>query len=801
MGHRIETRLWALLGAALLVAGAGGLLHCSPGGPAPNIILVTLDTTRADRLGCYGHPLASTPHLDRFAQEAARFEHAITTVPLTLPAHASILTGQNPPVHGIRNNGAFVLPPGAQTLAEDLAAQGYTTAAFVSCFVLNAQFGLAQGFGVYDDELVAEERRAHETTRRAIEWLESAPETPFFLWVHYFDPHSPYEPIEPFASQTRGSPYDAEVSAMDAGLGDLVGALRRLGHYENAHVLILADHGEGLGDHREYEHGIFLYDECLRIPFLWKLPGADGGATIEELVGTVDIVPTLLDFAGVPPPAQVDGQSLRELLTGGPAPRRAGLYAETLYPYYSYDWSPLYAWCTQRWKYIEAPEPELYDLVADPNEERNLASARGEERDQLAKYLRTAKLRTGGAEDAQATESIDPSVAEKLASLGYVWSGSKTSAAPPESLPDPKAMIGYHEHFEKGKLAVAAGRPDEAIEEFAALLAAYPDNHTATYLMGLALLKEDRPEEALYWLERHMELGEDPAATLAMGQALLALGRPQDALPWFGKHLESGSQKAAAHEFSGDAFTDLGRNEDALAAYQRAARLVPSPRRAWKEAMAWLRLGDLAQAQARLAAGAALAEPEDRPAWDAWVAAARRLPPRPLDRPAPAPEAFTQQIRSLAQLGLYEEARALIEQAQAGFAPALLMMLRGDVAGADQEWAEARAAYERADRLGAEWTTEGVLRRTMALMHLEAFAEAAQVLRRGIGDLGDPAGWLHYNLACAQARAGRPEAALEALAGARERGYANLNAARQDPDLAALRSHPDFERLTEPLQP
>mgnify|MGYP006281633773 CR=1 FL=1 len=801
MAHRIQTRLYAWLGAALLIAGAIGLLHCSPGPAAPNIILVTLDTTRADRLGCYGYPLASTPHLDRFAEEAVRFHHAITTVPLTLPAHASILTGQNPPAHGVRNNGAFVLQPGVQTLTEDLAAHGYTTAAFVSCFVLHRQFGIAQGFQVYDDDLVAEERSAHETTLRAIEWLESAPETPFFLWVHYFDPHSPYEPIEPFASQTRGSPYDAEISAMDAGIGDLMSSLQRLGHYDDAHILMLADHGEGLGDHREYEHGIFLYDECLRIPFLWKLPGSAEGSTVQPLVGTVDIVPTLLDFVGLAPPAQTDGASLRDLLTGGAAPARAGLYAETLYPYYSYDWSPLYAWCTDRWKFIEAPEPELYDLVADPKELTNLAVTHEDQREQLAKYLRTTKLRSSGPESAPAEESIDPAVAEKLASLGYVWTGSKKTTTPPDSLPDPKAMIRYHEHFEKGKLAVAGGRPGEAIDEFEALLAVYPDNHTATYLMGLALLKEDRPAEALHWLERHMELGENPVATLAMGQALLALGRPREALTWFGKHLEAGSQKAAAHEFSGDALIDLGRTDEALEAYRQASRLVPSPRRLWKEAMALLRLGQLAQAQGRLSEGAALAEPEDRRAWDAWVAAAHRLPPRPLDQPAASPEAFTQQIRSLAQLALYDEARELIEQAQGGFAPALLMMLRGDVAGADKEWVEAREAYEHADRLGAEWPPENALRWAMALVHLEAFGDASQVLESSIRKYDDPAGWLHYNLACTLARAGRPEEALQALAGARERGYANLAAARQDPDLAVLRSHPDFERLTTPQRP
>ncbi len=798
MRHQTQPCLARILGGLLLAAGALGAMQCASSGKGPNIVLITLDTTRADRLGCYGYALASSPHLDRVAQEAVLFENAMTTVPLTLPSHASILTGQIPPVHGVHNNGTFILPPAAHTITEDLAAHGYTTAAFVSCFVLNRQFGLGQGFQVYDDDLVAEERKAAETTRRAIRWLQSAPDTPFFLWVHYFDPHTPYEPPEPYASATRGTPYDAEISSMDAGVGELLDTLRRLDLYDDAHIVILADHGEGLGDHRELEHGIFLYEGCLRIPFLWKLPGRHVARRIPEPVGIVDVVPTLLEFANLPPPAQTDGHSLHGLLTGGPAPERTGLYAETMYPYYSYNWSPLYGWRTDQWKYIEAPVPELYDLTRDPREENNVAAEQEETAHRLAKYLRTARLRGGSSGGLPSAQEMDPAVAEKLASLGYVWSGVSQESATLDSLPDPKAMIQYHEHFEKGKLALADGRPAEAIPEFDALLSAYPENHTATYLMGLALLKEDRPQEALYWLERHMELGDDPAATLAMGQALLQLGRAEDALTWFAKHLAGGSQKAAAHEFSGDAHAELGRYDQALAAYQQASALSTTVRSLWKEAITLIRLGRGQEALERLRAGAERPDAGDRAAWEAWIRAAERLQPYGLERPAGDATGLAAQVRSAAQLALYREARELIDRSQAGHSEAFLLGLRGDVAAANQDWPAARRAYQRADELGVDWDFEQSMRRAMVCMRLEEYACAAGLLRRAIGQGADQRGIMHYNLACALALAGDRAGALAALAGAGARGYPNLPAAAQDPDLASLRGHPEFERLTSP---
>ncbi len=785
-----------VLGGLVFLIAAAVSLHCALTKAPPNIILITLDTTRADHLGCYGSERASTPHLDRLAQKSVLFSNAITTVPLTLPSHASILTGHTPLEHGVHNNGAFVLDPSMQTLAEDLQGIGYTTAAFVSCFVLSRQFGLAQGFEIYDDDLVAEERPAPETTRRALEWIENAPEQPFFLWVHYFDPHSPYEPPEPFASATRGTPYDAEISSMDAGLGELLDELRRRGIYDDAHVIVLADHGEGRGDHREEEHGIFLYEECLRVPFLWKLPGDASPRRVESLVGCVDVSPTILEFVNVSVPEGIAGQSLRGLLTGGQPPERLGLYAETMYPYYSYEWSPLYAWRTESWKYIQAPVPELYNLTEDPGERRNCIADFGDKAAELEKRLRNARLRGGSGQDVPSEASIDPAVAEKLASLGYVWSGGTGKAPPADSLPDPKTRIAYHEYFEEGKLAIAEGRPEDAIPAFDALLAAYPDNHTATYLMGLALLKVGRAEEALFWLTRHMERGEDPASTLAMGRALLELDRPEEALIWLGKHLEAGSQTAVALEHSGDALSDLGRFDAALGVYRRASAQTSSARLIWKEAQTLIRLRRFGEAEERMKEGARLAPPADQASWAKWTAAVGQLRRHGLGRPAASTEALAVQVRAASQLGLYPEARRMIEASRAAQPEPVLMALRGDVAVAEQDWPAADSAFERAAALGLEPTAQHYLKRAMTRLRMDDAAGAARLLRDGIRDAADPDGRLRYNLACALARAGDLEGALEALTAAREHGYSRMEAAREDPDLAPLRGHREFERLT-----
>ncbi len=788
IGYRV-----ALLCGVLLFGASW--LQCGPSPRRDNIVLVTLDTTRADRLGCYGSAVAETPALDRLAEEALVFDNAITTVPLTLPAHSSILTGKTPLGHGVRNNGSFQLQPRHETLAELLSQQGYTTAAFVSCYVVSRRFGIAQGFDVYDDRLATQERGAEETTRQALRWLRSGPEEPFFLWVHYFDPHTPWHPPEPFASTTRGTPYDAEISAMDAGLGRLLDALQQHGLYDDAHIIALADHGEGLGDHQEHEHGIFLYEECLRIPWIWKLPGGRDRGRSEALVGVVDLMPTLLDFVGIAGPEGTEGTSLRPLLSHGRAPRRAGLYAETLYPYYSYEWSPLYAWRTPDWKYIEAPQSELYNLTADAGERENRIDDRVQKTAALARELERYRQARGADRAIPAQGDIDPETAQQLLSLGYVSSSVGSRDAPEDSLPDPKTLIGYHEAFELARRAFEEGRYEEAVDGCRTVLSAYPDNHSATMLISQALLKAGRPQEALTWMERHIEAGADPNASITMGRILLALDRPDDARAWLRRQVSGGGpQQAAAHQLIGDALLAQERLEEALDAYERTAASRSTPALAHKRAMVLARLERFDQAAAVFAEGARLSPPDEAGVWQGWIEDARRLADLGVRRPAATDDALRAQVRSAAGLQMQAQARGLLAQAADERARELILQLEGDLALQNQDWQAARSFYAQAEALGAH-SQDFYLRYAMASLEQDDPAAAADVLTRATGRLPDAGGLLHYNLACALARAGDPDAAMKALTTAVDRGYANLAQFRADTDLRTLRARQDFRKL------
>ena len=747
-----QLKCLALFSALLAIAG------CDLAGPPPNIILITLDTTRADHLGCYGSEIAATPHLDRFAETAILFENALTAVPITLPSHSTMMTGMTPLGHGVRNNGSFVLAPHLRTLAEILAEKGYTTAAFVSAFVLARQFGIDQGFRHYDDSLV-NERSAAETTNRALRWIRGGPDGPLFLWVHYFDPHTPWVPIEPFASATRGDPYDAEISAMDASLGDLLRALDEVGLTENAHILILGDHGEGLNDHEELEHGIFLYEEAVRIPFLWRTPGRHAPLQEPTLVGTVDILPTLLDLLGLAPPPDLEGLSLARLLADGAAPDRDGLYIESLFPYYNYEWSPLFAWRSATHKYIAAPRPELYDLTSDPHERTNLQATENKTAGQLARRLRNYRLLHETDEGTPEEGTLDPEVEERLKSLGYIWSAGQDRSIPTDSLPDPKDLIQFHTHFERAKQAMDAHEYQAATEAFRLVLDAFPDNPTASLGMGLALLQVREPHEALRWLDHHL--------TIKPGNA-------------------------TAHEGRGDALAQLGRYPDALAAYAQAAGNPMAARSlARKEGLVLARMGRPGKALLRFQKGLSLSSGDDRAPWNAWVAATETLVRLGWESPSEREDYLIEQIQAAAQLDLFEAGWALLDKAERTHPATLTTALRGDLAIACGRWHAARTAYAEIRDLNPERT----LRHALAALQEEDIEAARRILRAGIATGEDPGGRQHYNLACLEAQAGEHDAALEMLVAAIRAGYTRLDHIRTDPDLAPLRADPRFEAL------
>ncbi len=391
----------------------------------PNVLLITLDTTRADRLGSYGYGRAATPNLDRLAARGVRFAQALSSAPLTLPSHASLMTGRQPYSHGVRNNGYFALSPDVATLAQSFAAAGYDTAAFVSSFVLDRQFGLARGFSAYNDTLDHEpaggaaslelERRGDRTVAAATEWLAARqPGKPYFLWVHLYDPHEPYAAPSPLREQFSSQPYDGEIAFVDSLAGVLIGKTAG----SPGLIVVAGDHGESLGDHGESTHGLFVYESALHVPLIFAGAGVRNPAVVNEPVRLIDVAPTMLELAGLAPLSGVDGESLRPLMTAAATSENpTPVYAETYFPQFFMGWSPLRSLRVGRWKYIEAPEPELYDLSADAAERTNVLDRHASTAASLGRAL---EAMVAASTDKMTPLALSDQARQRLASLGYV---------------------------------------------------------------------------------------------------------------------------------------------------------------------------------------------------------------------------------------------------------------------------------------------------------------------------------------------------------------------------------------------
>ncbi|MFQ5791363.1 MAG: sulfatase, partial [Acidobacteriota bacterium] len=388
--HDVARSRRTVYGCVLLAAFAG----CTPrSAPPVNVLLITIDTLRADRVGCYGYAAPTTPHIDSMAEEGVVFEKAIAQAPVTLPSHASLLTGTYPPTHGVRDNVTYQLSEASLTLAEVLEKQGYETAAFIGAFPLHRRFGLGQGFSHYDDRVGSQreaaagffaERRAEAVVDAALEGLGRVKSRPFFYWVHLFDPHVPYDPPSPVRERFRDS-YDGEVAYVDSQVGRLLQGLERARLSDETLIVLTSDHGESLGDHGERTHGFFIYDTTMHVPLILRHPSLGRPRRVDGQVRSVDIMPTVLDLLQVPVPREVQGESLRPALAGEPFDRPA--YTESYVPLVNFHWSPLRGLRYQGWKYIEAPRPELYDLSRDPDEEDNRFEAEPERAASLRRKL------------------------------------------------------------------------------------------------------------------------------------------------------------------------------------------------------------------------------------------------------------------------------------------------------------------------------------------------------------------------------------------------------------------------------
>jgi len=589
-----------------------------------NLLLVTLDTVRADHLGAYGYAPAETPALDRLAREGVRFESATAAAPLTLPSHATILSGLLPPQHGLRNNGGGRFPASAPALAAHLKAAGYETGAFVGSFVLDHRFGLDRGFDAYDDAIerdpdgpsgLAAERAGAAVVDRALGWLRQRPAAaPFFLWVHLYDAHAPYAPPEPFATRHAGRPYDGEIAGVDAQVMRLLQLLDERGLAARTLVAVTADHGESLGEHGEPTHGLFVYESTLRVPLLLRRPSVlKAETTVREPVSLADLAPTLAGLLEVPFPAapagSTSGRDLSSALRRGAEPEEGDVYAESEYPR-TFGWGGLAALRRGNVKLIAAPRPELYDLERDPHETDDRA-ARDRRRGPFEAHLAT---RLGGMSRLESSPTkLDAETRERLASLGYAAAAGPASPAPASRAAqarDPKDAAGLFRDFETANADLQAGRLDDAARRLEALVAAdpgnavfrghlaqthrrqgdfaralplyrraaqdAPDDSDARYNLGVALQETGRFAEALAALDASIRLDSDrPESHNARGIVLLSLDRAADALDALDRAAALDPRDARVHNNRGNVLRKMGRFDEAEGAYRRAAELAP----------------------------------------------------------------------------------------------------------------------------------------------------------------------------------------------------------------------------------
>jgi arylsulfatase A-like enzyme/Flp pilus assembly protein TadD len=415
------------LAVAALVSCKSSSKHTTPATALKpiNVVLITLDTVRADHLHCYGNEKIKTPNIDALAASGVLFEKAVAQTPLTQPSHASMFTGENPNVHNVRDTGGFALQPSSVTMATILQRHGWGTAGFISASVLTRMFGFNQGFATYDDQLEhrnpkdpVSTRAADVTADHAIRWLQQQSGKPFFLWVHLYDAHFPYDPPAEFRKQYPQDPYDAEIAFEDQQLGRVLNAVKQKSPAGNTLIVLLSDHGEGLGDHGEYDHGVFLYDSTVRIAWIMSGPGLPAGVRVQQQAREIDLLPTVLDLLGGQPASSVQGTSLVPAFSDKTVPSNYS-YEETLYPKINMGWSELRGIHTAHWMYIHAPRPELYDLDQDPGELNNVIEAHPKEYRELEAQLKKASRLGDSGTETVALKQMDQQTMDQLKSLGY----------------------------------------------------------------------------------------------------------------------------------------------------------------------------------------------------------------------------------------------------------------------------------------------------------------------------------------------------------------------------------------------
>ena len=612
--------LWITAGVAAVVLASTPLLRplwrerTLRAAPRPlDVILLTLDTTRADRLGCYGREGGTSPNLDGLARTGVMFRRAYSHVPLTAPSHSSLLTGLLPSRHGVHDNGGYVLKEEFATLAEQFVEAGYRTGAFVSAFVLDRRFGLARGFATYEDDVlqgrpeeILAAVRGEVTVDRALAWLRAQDPRPVFAWVHLYDPHLPYDPPEPYATQFKDRPYEGEIAYMDAQVGRLLSAVAA--HGRPTLVAAVGDHGESLGEHQEMTHSYFIYQATQRVPFILALPGwLPQGLVVEPVVRGVDLMPTLLEIAGLRVPPGLDGESLVPLVTQRSNHEPGPVYLESYHPRLWWGARELLGLRTGPWLFIHSPRPELYNVDEDPAEKVNLAARYPQEMERFAARL---KGYTAGRDPMAGLTATDPETAGRLRALGYAGGVAASGQGQAVDLPDAKdnapLLAAYSEGEElsaKGQLEAALGKYREALarnprsvtvrlsvantllslgrfhesgEEFAALSVQYPNEPTYVQGMARCLAGEGKKKEALRLLTAAVAKAKD--ATLLredLGVALLDSGRTEEAERELRRVVDESPRRIGPRLRLATTLVKLGRLREASRAFVKILELSP----------------------------------------------------------------------------------------------------------------------------------------------------------------------------------------------------------------------------------
>ena len=573
-----------LLGLAVMtffgMSGCRNAQPTPPSTPPRNLLLITVDTLRADALGAYGRKTTVTPWLDRLATGGARFDNARAHNVVTLPSHANIMTGRLPPDHGIRDNGGFRLAAAQETLATRLKGRGFRTAAFVSAFPLDSRFGLARGFDVYDDAFVdatprpafiEQERSGTATVRAAKAWLDAQPrDSAWFCWVHLYEPHFPYAPPPPYDARFASALYEGEVAATDAALAPLLEPILSAGASTDTLVVVTADHGEALGDHGEATHGIFAYEATLRVPLILYYPPLIGSRSVAAPAGHVDLLPTILEAFRMPLPSGLRGRSLLGAASGNESGGDV-TYFEAVSGSLNRGWAPLTGVVSGGLKYIDLPLPELYDLAADPAEAHNLASIRPQEVERRRTLLRSIDR----GEVRRTDESHE--VRERLRSLGYVTANAPRSRGRYTEADDPKRLIGVDSQLQQIMALYVEGRTNEALTRCRSLVAQHPDMRVA--LLQLAHLERESSNmpAAIAALHKALTLdaGDTETASL-LGAYLTAVNRPLEAIALLEPYASRGDADVQVLTSLALAHSRANRHDAARTVLERALAGDPS---------------------------------------------------------------------------------------------------------------------------------------------------------------------------------------------------------------------------------